>query len=41
MVLIHGEIVHKSEKNTSPNSRNIYTFHVFDQRNVIYSKENW
>ena len=41
LVLIHGEIVHKSEKNTSSNSRNIYTFHLFDQQNVVYSKENW
>ena len=41
LVLIHGEIVHKSERNTSSKSRNIYTFHVFDQHNVVYSKENW
>ncbi|KAL4219479.1 Phytanoyl-CoA dioxygenase domain-containing protein 1 [Mactra antiquata] len=41
MVLIHGEVVHKSEKNLSSNSRHIYTFHVFDQKGVNYSKENW
>ncbi|VDI05437.1 Hypothetical predicted protein [Mytilus galloprovincialis] len=41
LVLIHGEVVHKSEKNTSDQSRNIYTFHVFDQKNTKYSEENW
>ena len=28
LVLIHGNILHKSEKNLSANSRFIYTFHV-------------
>ncbi|CAG2234340.1 Phytanoyl-CoA dioxygenase 1,Phytanoyl-CoA dioxygenase 2,Phytanoyl-CoA dioxygenase domain-containing protein 1 homolog,Phytanoyl-CoA dioxygenase,Phytanoyl-CoA dioxygenase domain-containing protein 1 [Mytilus edulis] len=41
LVLIHGEVVHKSEKNTSDQSRNIYTFHVYDQKNTKYSEENW
>ncbi|XP_053381086.1 phytanoyl-CoA dioxygenase domain-containing protein 1-like [Mercenaria mercenaria] len=41
MVLIHGEVVHKSEKNLSQNSRHIYTFHLFDQHETEYSKENW
>jgi phytanoyl-CoA hydroxylase len=40
LVLIHGNILHKSEKNTSEKSRNIYTFHVIegDQR---YDERNW
>ncbi|KAH3908077.1 hypothetical protein HBI56_192970 [Parastagonospora nodorum] len=40
LVLIHGNILHKSEKNTSGKSRNIYTFHVIegDQR---YDERNW
>lgn len=28
LVLIHGNLLHKSEKNLSANSRFIYTFHV-------------
>ncbi|XP_052093444.1 phytanoyl-CoA dioxygenase domain-containing protein 1-like isoform X2 [Mytilus californianus] len=41
LVLIHGEVVHKSERNTSDSSRNIYTFHVYDQKNTKWSEENW
>ncbi|KAH3801108.1 phytanoyl-CoA dioxygenase domain-containing protein 1-like [Dreissena polymorpha] len=41
MVLIHGEVVHRSERNTSPVSRHIYTFHMFDQKDTHYSEENW
>lgn len=40
-VVIHGEVVHKSECNTSSRSRNIYTFHMFDKNETVYSKENW
>ncbi|KAI8941219.1 hypothetical protein NX059_002457 [Plenodomus lindquistii] len=40
LVLIHGNILHKSEKNLSGKSRNIYTFHVIegDQK---YDQRNW
>lgn len=40
LVLIHGNILHKSEKNLSGKSRNIYTFHVIegDQK---YDERNW
>lgn len=41
LVLIHGEVVHKSERNLSENSRHIYTFHLFEQQGTEYSKENW
>lgn len=41
MVVIHGEVVHKSEQNKSHKSRQIYTFHLFDQKNTTYSKQNW
>lgn len=41
MVVIHGEVVHKSEQNKSNKSRQIYTFHLFDQKNTTYSKQNW
>lgn len=41
LVLIHGNLLHKSEKNTSPKGRMIYTFHMieggcdFDERNWL------
>lgn len=48
LVLIHGNVLHKSEKNTSPNSRFAYTFHVieggegweYDARNWLQPPEN-
>ncbi|CAF0926822.1 unnamed protein product [Adineta ricciae] len=40
-ILIHGQVVHKSEQNTSPISRQIYTFHIIETDNSEYSKENW
>jgi len=41
MVLIHGDVVHKSEHNHSDRSRNIYTFNVFDAASSSYSPQNW
>jgi phytanoyl-CoA hydroxylase len=40
LVLIHGNILHKSEKNTSGKSRIIYTFHVIEGENK-YDERNW
>ncbi|KAI4106296.1 MAG: hypothetical protein L6R37_002278 [Teloschistes peruensis] len=40
LVLIHGNLLHKSEKNLSGKSRFIYTFHVIEGRNE-YDKHNW
>jgi len=41
-VLIHGEVVHKSERNRSSLSRHVYTFHVIERAdNTVYSKDNW
>lgn len=40
LVLIHGNILHKSEKNTSGKSRNIYTFHVIEG-DLKYDERNW
>ena len=41
-VLIHGEVVHKSERNLSPHSRHIYTFHVIERAGgTVYSADNW
>lgn len=40
LVLIHGNSLHKSEKNTSPKGRMIYTFHVIEGDNE-YDERNW
>ena len=40
-ILIHGLVVHRSEINKSPNPRNVYTFHVMEQKNTKYSSKNW
>lgn len=40
LALIHGSVLHKSQKNTSDKSRYAYTFHVIDTE-AKYSKENW
>jgi phytanoyl-CoA hydroxylase len=40
LVLIHGNLLHKSEKNLSQRSRNIYTFHVIEGENE-YEAGNW
>jgi len=41
LVLIHGDVVHKSEQNHSDRSRNIYTFHLFDSGISKWSPLNW
>lgn len=41
LVLIHGEVVHKSPPNLSNRSRNIYTFHLYDSGTSEWSKDNW
>ncbi|OQV21799.1 Phytanoyl-CoA dioxygenase domain-containing protein 1 [Hypsibius exemplaris] len=41
LVLIHGNVIHRSEKNKSDKSRHAYTFHVVDFHNATYSPENW
>ena len=40
LVLIHGNILHKSEKNTGLKSRFIYTFHVIEGAER-YDERNW
>ncbi|XP_067144443.1 phytanoyl-CoA dioxygenase domain-containing protein 1-like [Centruroides vittatus] len=40
-VLIHGKVFHKSEKNLSTKPRPAYTFHIVENYNTVYSKENW
>ena len=42
LVLIHGSVLHKSEKNRSPNTRFAYTFHMIDSPpHVTYDEKNW
>lgn len=41
LVLIHGNLLHKSEKNTSSKGRIIYTFHVIEGEGAMYDKKNW
>lgn len=41
LVLIHSQVVHRSEKNKSNDSRHAYTFHVTESLNCEYSKDNW
>nr|POE56336.1 phytanoyl-coa dioxygenase domain-containing protein 1 like [Quercus suber] len=40
LVLIHGNILHKSEKNLSKKGRMIYTFHVIEGEHE-YDEKNW
>jgi len=40
LVVIHGSLVHMSQKNQSPNSRHVYTFHMIE-RDSHYSGDNW
>ncbi|KAL1837946.1 hypothetical protein VTJ49DRAFT_3241 [Mycothermus thermophilus] len=42
LVLIHGNLLHKSEKNTSQKGRIIYTFHVIEGGDgYVYDERNW
>lgn len=40
LVLIHGNLLHKSEKNTSSKGRIIYTFHIIEGQED-YDEKNW
>ena len=41
LVLIHGNLLHKSERNTSQKGRIIYTFHIIEADGTTYDKRNW
>ncbi|CAE6385472.1 unnamed protein product [Rhizoctonia solani] len=42
LVLIHGSVLHKSERNTSQNTRFAYTFHMIESApRVRYDERNW
>ncbi|XP_054614227.1 phytanoyl-CoA dioxygenase domain-containing protein 1 [Dunckerocampus dactyliophorus] len=41
VVLIHGQVVHRSAENISEDSRHVYTFHVMESQDTRWSPENW
>lgn len=41
LVLIHGNLLHKSERNTSQKGRIIYTFHIIEGDGAWYDERNW
>ncbi|XP_071322298.1 phytanoyl-CoA dioxygenase domain-containing protein 1 [Trachinotus anak] len=41
VVLIHGEVVHRSAENKSEDSRNVYTFHIMESQDTRWSPDNW
>ncbi|KHN94326.1 phytanoyl-CoA dioxygenase family protein [Metarhizium album ARSEF 1941] len=41
LVLIHGNLLHKSERNTSLKGRIIYTFHIIEAEGTTYDERNW
>jgi phytanoyl-CoA hydroxylase len=41
LVLIHGNLLHRSEKNLSQKGRIIYTFHVIEGGGPTYDQKNW
>jgi len=41
LVLIHGQVLHRSAKNTSPHPRHAYTFHMVETKGCVYRKTNW
>jgi len=42
LVLIHGSVLHKSERNTSQHTRFAYTFHMIESApHAVYDEKNW
>merc|ERR1719507_1594176 len=41
LVLIHGQVAHKSERNLSSSSRHAYTFHIIEMEGSFYASKNW
>lgn len=41
LVLIHGQVLHRSAKNTSDKPRHAYTFHMVETKGCVYRKTNW
>lgn len=41
LVVIHGDLIHQSYENRSPNSRHAYSFHVVETDGCHWSQDNW
>ncbi|KAL1886964.1 hypothetical protein Cpir12675_006804 [Ceratocystis pirilliformis] len=41
LVLIHGNLLHRSEYNTGKKGRIIYTFHCIEGKDALYDERNW
>ncbi|XP_067431335.1 phytanoyl-CoA dioxygenase domain-containing protein 1 isoform X2 [Thunnus thynnus] len=41
VVLIHGQVVHRSAENTSEDSRHVYAFHMMESQDTRWSPDNW
>lgn len=41
LVVIHGDLIHQSFENTSPNSRHAYSLHVVDTDGCKWAGDNW
>ncbi|XP_057675123.1 phytanoyl-CoA dioxygenase domain-containing protein 1 isoform X2 [Corythoichthys intestinalis] len=41
VVLIHGQVVHRSAENVSSDSRHVYTFHLMEAQDTHWSADNW
>lgn len=42
LVLIHGSVLHKSERNRSDKTRFAYTFHMIESPpHAVYDDKNW
>uniref|UniRef100_A0A3Q2XB68 Phytanoyl-CoA dioxygenase domain-containing protein 1 n=1 Tax=Hippocampus comes TaxID=109280 RepID=A0A3Q2XB68_HIPCM len=41
VVLIHGQVVHRSAENVSEDSRHVYTFHLMEAHHTRWSPDNW
>uniref|UniRef100_A0A3B4UMC1 Phytanoyl-CoA dioxygenase domain-containing protein 1 n=1 Tax=Seriola dumerili TaxID=41447 RepID=A0A3B4UMC1_SERDU len=40
VVLIHGQVVHRSAENNSEDSRHVYTFHIMESQDTCWSPDN-
>lgn len=41
LVVIHGDLIHQSFENQSPNSRHAYSLHVVDTDGCEWAEDNW
>ncbi|XP_074291080.1 phytanoyl-CoA dioxygenase [Silene latifolia] len=41
LVVIHGDLIHQSFENQSPNSRHAYSLHVVDTESCNWAADNW